>query len=399
MLLCAAAGIVLMLVFGPPSVSPASAHSALGAHAGSHPALAASTRRSPAAKHRRAKAKAKATAKRRRRHHRHRTQTSTVKKTTTVKTATATANCFPTPGACGFPDPSYHNVGATSSCSALPSSGSITASTTGEKITNLDVSGTITVSAPDVTISNVCVTTDGGGQVGTTGIRLEGSASRTILWHVTVSGANDSTESIEQAVANDNGGTAYGVALDLSNCGECVWGGPWTVVNSYVITNGMQGTSDHLEDVYCSDSTVGLYHDTLLNPADQNSVILCDTHYGQGGPCDNHITIHDSLMAGGGFVIYTCANASGVGSSTMSIVGNRFARCLTTPLTYNAGTGGTACGGSTGTGIGSGADSHGYWPNGGYFSPVDSSAVYCPPTAGQAWSSNVWDDNGATVAC
>ena len=305
--------------------------------------------------------------------------------------------CFPSPGACGFPDPGAHNVGATSACASLPSSGTITAQTAGQTIANVNVNGRIVVQAPNVTINNVCVSYNAGGQLNTSAIYIEGSASNTLIEHTTVGGANDSTQSTEQALTNASNGSATATADYAYNCGECVWGGPWTVTDSYVITNGMQGTDDHLEDLYCSDESVTMTHDTLLDPADQNSVIFCDTHFGGGGPCDNHITLTNSLLAGGGFVIYTCGNASSAGSSTMNISGNRFARCTTPPFTYNSGTGGTACRGATGSSIGSGADAHGYWPKGGYFGTA--LATYCPPAAGQTWSGNVWDDNGAAVPC
>ena len=218
--------------------------------------------------------------------------------------------CFASPGACGYPDPGYHNVGATSVCSSLPASGTITANTAGATIANLNVTGRIIVAAPNVTIDNVCVTYNGGGQLNTSAIHLQGGASNTTIEHVTVGGANTSTQSTEQAIANTSNGAATASDDYIYNCGECVWGGPWTVTDSYVITNGMQGTDDHLEDLYCSDESVTMTHDTLLDPADQNSVIFCDTHFGGGGPCDNHITVTNSLLAGGGFVIYTCGNAS-----------------------------------------------------------------------------------------
>ena len=253
------------------------------------------------------------------------------------------------------------------------------------------------VSAPNVTVSNVCVTYNGGGQLNTSALSIQGSASNTVLQDVTVGGTNDSTQSTEQAITNSSNGPATATALYAYNCGECVWGGPWTVNDSYVITNGMQGTDDHLEDVYYSDESISMNHDTLLNPADQNSVTFGDTKFGSGGPCDNHITITNSLLAGGGFVIYTCGNASGVGSSTMNVSNNRFARCTTPPFRYNSGSGGTACQNATGSSIGSGADGHGYWPKSGYYGTLLYS--YCPPTSGQAWSGNVYDDNGATVPC
>lgn len=305
--------------------------------------------------------------------------------------------CFPSPGACGFPDPGAHNVGATSPCSSLPSSGTITARTPGQKIRDVNVKGRIIVQAPNVTINNVCVRYNGGGQLNTSAIHIAGRATGTLVEHTTVRGANNSTESTEQALANVSGGSATAAADYVYNCGECVWGGPWTVTDSYVITNGMRGTDDHLEDLYCSDESVTMIHDTLLNPADQNSVIFCDTHGGGGGPCDNHIVLTNSLLAGGGFVIYTCGNASRAGSSTMRISNDRFARCTTPPFRYNSRTGGTACQGASGSSIGSGSDAHGYWRKGGYFGTALS--TYCPPASGQTWSNNVWDDNGAEVPC
>jgi hypothetical protein len=305
--------------------------------------------------------------------------------------------CFPAPGTCGFPDPSYHNVGARSSCSSLPGSGPIRDSTPGSTISNLNVKGSVTVNAPNVTIENVCVTTNGGGQLGSHAIVLESGAKNATISRVTVAGADQAGQSVEEAIANESDSIATVDGAYAYNCGECVWGGPWTINDSYVITNGMQGTGDHLEDLYCSDSSANLNHDVLLEPADQTATVFCDTHWGSGGPCDNHISIANSLLAGGGYILYTCGNSSSVGSSTMSINNNRFARCTTGPITFNRSIGGHACQGSTGSSMGSGADGHGYWPDGGYFG-VDAD-TYCPPRSGQTWSGNVWDDNGAPVGC
>jgi hypothetical protein len=259
------------------------------------------------------------------------------------------------------------------------------------------VTGSITVDAPDVTIENVCVTTDGGGQLGSHAILLESGARNAKIEHVTVGGANQSDQSVEQAIANDSRSIASVTSTYAYNCGECIWNGPWTISDSFVITNGMDGTSDHLEDVYLSDSSATLNHDVLLDPSWQNSTVFGDTQWGSGGPCDNHWTITNSLLAGGGFLIYTCGNASSTGSSTMNISNNRFARCTTGPFRYNRGTGGTACQGSADKAIGAGSDSHGYWPDGGYFG-IDA-WTYCPPKSNQTWSGNVWDDNGAPAGC
>ena len=226
---------------------------------------------------------------------------------------------------------------------------------------------------------------------------LASGSANTLVENTTVAGANNSTESMEIAMDNDGGGSATASHDYIYNCGECIHDGPWTISDSYVIANGMQGTGDHLEDLYCSDQTEVLTHDTLLNPADQTATVFCDTHFGQSGACDNHITLTNSLVGGGGFTLYPCGNASSVGSSTMNISNNRFARCTTPTFQYNSSTGGTACQGSRGTAIGSGVDSHGYWPDGGYFG-LDA-YIYCPPDSNQTWTGNVWDDNSATAGC
>jgi hypothetical protein len=307
------------------------------------------------------------------------------------------ANCFAAPGRCGYPDPQYGNVGARSACTSLTPSQSITASTRGQTIEALNVTGTITVTAPGVTIDNVCVTTNGGGQFGSAAVMLRSGAADTLIKDSTIRGANESTQSVQIAVDDLNRSPATARNVYVSNCGECFWGGPWTIADSYVISSGMQGTTDHMEDLYCSDATETLTHDTLLNPQDQTATVFCDTGFGQGGPCANHITITDSLLAGGASIVYPCGNASSAGSSTMNISRNRIARCTSPPLRYNGGTGGTTCRGSAGTSIGSGADLHGYWPGGGYFGVA--AYIYCSRVASRTWADNVWDNNSAGVRC
>jgi hypothetical protein len=311
-------------------------------------------------------------------------------------TPSRSSSCFSAPGACGYPDPAYGTAGSVAACSSLRPSRSITVSGSGQTIQNLNVTGTITVTGANATIDNVCVTTNGGGQLGSTAITVTGNASNTLIENTTVAGANSSNQSVEIAAANWSGNSATISHDYFHNCGECVHDGPWTVNDSYIITDGMQGTSDHYEDVYCNNTTITMNHDTALNPEEQVATVFCDTNDGGGGPCSNHVTVSNSLLAGGGYTVYACGNASSVGSSTMNITGNRFVRCLTRPLRQTA-DGGWDCQGNTGESIGSGADSHGYWPYGGHYG-VDS-GTYCPRVSGQTWSSNVWDDSSAGVSC
>jgi hypothetical protein len=227
-----------------------------------------------------------------------------------------------------------------------------------------------------------------------------------VIENAVVAGENSTNESVEIALgANVVGGSGPTANHDyVYNCGECVHDNGWTLENSYVITNGRpcdggysgatcDGGIDHFEDVYCDGGYETINHDTLLNPNIQTAVVFCNTNNGMSSaPCANHLTITNNLMAGGGFILYSCSNASSVGTSTLTFTGNHVARCLGT-ATYHSGTGGSTCGPADDAG----ADTHGYWPYGGYFG-IDS-GTYCPGTAGVTWSQNVWDDNGKTVSC
>lgn len=303
--------------------------------------------------------------------------------------------CFSGPGACGYPDPKYGNVGA-AHCSEMQTTGSMILSSAGRVIANLNIIGKVYITAPDVTLKNVCVTYDGAGALGSTAVQITASATNVRIEDSSIGGANQSNRSMEIAASNWGAAAATLTNDYLYNCGECVHSGPWYVDDSYIISNGMRGTSDHYEDVYCNDSTVDMHHDTLLNPYGYVAEVFCDTNGGDGGACTNNVSIDNSLLAGGGFVLYACGNASSVGTSRMSLTRNRFARCKTLPVKQTP-NGGYDCAGSMGEISYAGNDSHGYWPYGGHYGVA--SATYCPPSDGHVWSDNFWDDDGSSVTC
>jgi hypothetical protein len=288
----------------------------------------------------------------------------------------------------------YGTVGPSSACSSLTPSGSITVSKAGTTVQNLDITGSITVTAANVTIKNVCVSANGAGNINN-GPAVRFSAAGGLIEYSTVHGANATDQSVQTAIAGM--GTASHVYL--YNCGECVHDGPWTVNDSYIEANGNafesgyvgdagQGPADHHEAVYLASSTFIGNHDTILNPHDETATVFGDTYNSPGNVCENHITITNSLLGGGGYDVYTCASGTSAGASTMNISNNHIARCGTAAV-YDKASGGRSCAG--------GADTHGYWPFGGYFGVTAS--VYCPPMANQTWSNNVWDDDGHPVPC
>jgi len=72
----------------------------------------------------------------------------------------ASAACLPQPSACGYPDAT--NTGVPPG-TALTPSGSQTVTTNGAVLNGLDITGTVTVAADNVTIENSRITKTSGG--------------------------------------------------------------------------------------------------------------------------------------------------------------------------------------------------------------------------------------------
>jgi hypothetical protein len=305
----------------------------------------------------------------------------------------------------------------------MPASGSVNAKSSGQKIENLNITGDLSISATNVTVNNVCIT-DNGGKTDD-GIDIANGATNALVEHTTIQSSSPSNEStfMDTGIAASIGACTSGIVLNydvIEGAAESVHA-PYdctstsagiTLENSYLQAGyffTLGGAPSHNEDVYLSDSSATIAHNTLLNAQGQTAVLFGDNN---GGSCciaaDNHWVVKNNLLAGGGFMAYWNAKSTTVGSSTMDVENNDWARCTTSPKVAGDG---EECGGVDPGAAGwvpfgqsAGADSHGYFPNGGYYpeglqSGGDLAYGYCPPTAGQIFTNNVWDDNGAAVGC
>jgi hypothetical protein len=269
----------------------------------------------------------------------------------------------------------------------LRPSGDIVVRRPGAVIDGVDVTGEIDVEADNVTIENSRITNSGGG--GRWGVYLAGDSSGLTIRSSEVRGAGpEASQTIEAAVIGS--GVTF-VADYLHNCADCIEYGN-NVTDSYILNNGhIPGA--HYEDLYGNDQTVNVQHSVLLNPFPQTATVFVNVGNGNGGACVNNVTVNNSLLAGGGYLMYPCSGSWSSGAS-VHITNNRFARCTTRPLiTALYGTGGTTCSGG-GKGDGQVPDSHGYYPHGGYFG-INGDG-FCGQ---ETWTGNVWDDNGAPVSC
>ena len=167
-----------------------------------------------------------------------------------------------------------------------------------------------------------------------------------------------------------------------------------SITDSYFYI-GQAVSGAHYEAIYSNDATVDVEHTVIFNPHEQTADVFMNTGNGGGGACQNHLTINNSLLAGGGYLFYPCGNADTAGSSHTTITNNRFARCTTRPVVDAAS--GEICqghGSLSGDGdVVGNSDGRGYYPRGGFFGP--DAYIFCSQTT---WKNNVWDD-GETVAC
>jgi hypothetical protein len=366
---------------------------------------------------------------------------------------TQTTNCFASPVSCGYPDIAGGNVGVTpSQCASLPtfspaavlgpasndaggSSNSVWYDN-GSNIINLDGSNfTIKgynipsyafdlTQGTNVTFDDDCIYPPGSLTNSSDQSDIhDGGGSHTTIENSTIyngscpaaSSATTNCKATPDLSSDIGGGTAMVVKNNiLLGAVEAVNSpGPGSIIeDNYIVTNGSGESDPHSEDLFLEsdDSNLTIDHNTLLNPFYESEVIFFESDSSQCG--DSNITVNNNLMAGAGYVIDECADSTSITSNAFTITNNDIARCNGGIGSYDSSDGGTLCpGGSSsitttgGFSVGAGADSHGYFPKGGYYGVAafgeGSSGVNHAPAicANTVWSGNHWDDTGATISC
>ncbi len=231
-------------------------------------------------------------------------------------------------------------------------SGGVNVSEPGVVISNLDVDGSIQVTADNVTITHTRVTSSG---VTGHNIVIAPGVSGTVIEDSTLRGRDPGANPVQYAVINEGTHTTIGRRLQMYNCTTC-WAGPGTLEDSYAITNAVIAGA-HYEPVYYGGRAGPLVvrRNTLLNPHEQTAVVFAGNDYGD----QTGLVISENLMAGGDFIIYGGAgpNAYGAATRDVTITDNRFSDI--------------------------------YWPRGGQYG-VATSVNWSVTT----WNGNYWDATG-----
>jgi len=231
---------------------------------------------------------------------------------------TPTTNCILQLVACGYPDPSTTGVPAGTS---LTDSGSIYAGTAGEVISGENISGSVTIAADNVTITDSRIVQSGASD--TAIVHIPAGVTGTKITHTEIAGSySDSTCTSPAAYDVLNASGDIVLDHDYLHCAAEPMNGLGTVTNSYIIADGdIPGA--HYEAIYVpggSTSPTDIDHNTLLNPHSQTAGIFGDDH--AWGPIHN-LTINDNLVADGGDNGAIATGQAGDGNTNVTITNNR----------------------------------------------------------------------------
>ena len=278
-------------------------------------------------------------------------------------------DCFPRPSRCGYPDATNTGVPRNR---GLSTSRSITVDEDGATLDGLLVRGSVTVAADDVTIEDTRIVQPAGGE-GSYAVILNKGADGFTIRDSEVHGSGRRANGLESAVWNHyNNPGAKAIRVHFHGCSDC-WEGAGAFRDAYMVVDAAYRGS-HDEDVYVCGGAVSVDHSTLVNRHSQTATV-----FGDAGCGANRFVVTDSLLAGGGFLLYPQANSNSP-TGSMRVTGNRFARCSGRPV-FDSRSGGTACA--------RGPDAGGLFPHGGYYGV----AAYYYRGRRQAWRHNRWDDS------
>lgn len=238
------------------------------------------------------------------------TTTTTPSSTTTSKTSTATSTTTTAPSPSGFPGAANTGVPAGT---ALKSSGSITISTPGAVVSGLDITGSVRITASNVTLQRSRVT----GKTYNI-IEVSDSAKGVTIQDVEING---------QGKAGAEGSTGiYGPAKVLRSDIFGVENGISPSTGSVLQDNWIHGLDapgdPHIDGIQID----GARHDIVVrhNFVDlrgwtQTSTVMIDNYF---GPVSN-VTVDQNLLLGAGYVVYSDGRFDGGPITGVAFTGNR----------------------------------------------------------------------------
>ena len=204
-------------------------------------------------------------------------------------------DCVASPHSCGFPDATNTGVPAGTH---LTSSGPITVTTDGAVVNAMDVHGSITVDASNVTIKRTRVTSSDIYP-----IHFVHGRDLTIE-DVEVAGSGDCSRAVEPSL---DGATVM-KRMNIHGCEDGIeMYDNDTITNSYIHDLAFFGGS-HNDGIQQNGGRNDIVrHNTIFNPGNQTSCVNFTTDFGG----ISNITITGNLLNGGNYTVYSRSGGNG----------------------------------------------------------------------------------------
>jgi hypothetical protein len=197
---------------------------------------------------------------------------------------------------------------------ALQSSGNLVISVPGAVVTNLEITGAVEITAPNVKLMNARVR-NAGFDV----IRIKPGLSGVVIQDCEIDGVgagNDGSNGIHGSgtfLRNNIKNVENGITLD----------GGATIKDNYIHDLRASG-APHYDGIQIDGgiSDVTISHNTVINPHGQTSAIMIDNYF---GPISN-IRVENNRLVGGGYTVYSDGQFRDAPISGVAFINNRLVK-------------------------------------------------------------------------
>ena len=205
--------------------------------------------------------------------------------------------------------PSAANTGVPAGVTLLPSGGMII-NTPGAVISGLNISGTVYINAPNVTLMN-CRITSGEFYV----VKVNAGITGAVVQDCEINGTGLTTGG-----SDGIGGQGTFLRNNIYNVGNgvVIQGNNSLVQDNYI--HDLNAPGEHYDGIQIDGgiSNATIRHNTIINDHDQTSAVQINNWF---GPVSN-IVIDNNKLSGGGYTIYSDGQFNGGAISGISITNN-----------------------------------------------------------------------------
>ncbi|WP_345946590.1 Ig-like domain-containing protein [Bradyrhizobium sp. 150] len=207
----------------------------------------------------------------------------------------------------GWPDAT--NTGVPAGVTLTPS-GDLVITQAGTVISGLNISGTVYINAPNVTIENCKITAASFAVV-----QIKQGVTGAVVQNCEINGVgsnNDGSNGIS-GQGTFTGNNIYNVENGINVQGSS------TITGNYIHDLKASG-SPHYDGIQVDGgvSNVTISHNTVINDYSQTSAVMVDNYF---GPISN-VSVSNNLLVGGGFTVYSDAQFNGGSITGVSFTNN-----------------------------------------------------------------------------